>query len=179
MTNRPRAGFTLLELIILLLITAIAAVYSIPTYEQVSERNQLKGVTDIIYQDLQYAKSIAISENVTTYVSFVPGAPWCYSISLSSPCDCSQDRACAATTLKKQFTADPDSNINLSAAQFAGGVTFTAFNPRNGAAQDNNNRIRNGSVRLSTGAWNTGIIISVLGRVRVCANGLWGYAPCP
>jgi prepilin-type N-terminal cleavage/methylation domain-containing protein len=69
----PRSGFTMIELIIVMAIIAIAALVAIPMMSSAASV-QIKSASNIIAGDLEYARSMSISRGQKYSVVFDPGA---------------------------------------------------------------------------------------------------------
>lgn len=72
-TKNDNKGFTLLELIIVIAILAIMAIFSAPAIRSWVPNQQLRSAANELYANLQWAKMNAIKKNETWTVSFDPG----------------------------------------------------------------------------------------------------------
>lgn len=84
----PLAGFTLLELAIVMAVVAILAAIAVPSYQQLLARQQLRAAGEALALDLRHAREEARRSGRPSYVSFGGGPQWCWGISQGQPCDC-------------------------------------------------------------------------------------------
>src|ERR1700731_4176085 len=62
------AGFTLLELMVVITIVAILMALGVPSYRYVTNSNRMSGEVNALLGDLQFARSEAIKEGATVTV---------------------------------------------------------------------------------------------------------------
>lgn len=67
--NRPAGGFTLIEIIAVVVILAIAALIAVPAFSGASEM-QVKSAADKLAADIEYAKSMSVTTQKTHRVTF-------------------------------------------------------------------------------------------------------------
>lgn len=179
-------GLTLIELLVILAILAIALTIGVPSLQTLLERGTLRAAAQALAIDLQWTRSEALKRNQPLTVSF-DSEHWCFGISALAECDCrvtdrEDPRAC---TLGDGHAAPArlltTSRADYPSVRLATTLPATQFDPRRGTA-------RNGTIRLSTGHASAGrsqslhVILSRLGRVRVCtpaeAPAIAGYPSC-
>jgi len=173
-------GYSFIEVIIILGIIGIIASIAISSYSNSISTTHLKNTANQIYSDLKLAKSEALKQNKTIFVSFSGNnTNWCYGVNEDSPCNCNEKNSCQLYDVEKVVSSDELNNIQLQKAKFAGGGTSTAFDPNRGFAIGNG--VRNGSIWLKANNDNqVAIIINRMGRVRYCSPQLAGYSKsCP
>ena len=175
-------GVTLIELMIVISITAILAMIGIPAFQGVIDRNRLKAATDTLQGDLQFAKSEAIKRNTPVRVNFTFSngdatngyATWCYGMKENADCDCSDDAPlCEVGGIKK---------VVMGSDSYPGTKVVTTAN----FSFDNvRGTVNAGSVTLiSAQSKRTKVVVSGMGGIRSCsaAGGteVWGYSTsCP
>jgi prepilin-type N-terminal cleavage/methylation domain-containing protein len=72
------AGFTLLELLVVLAIIGLMASLTLPHLRGFSKSNSMSSATRQLLDDLAYARQRAVANRSTVYMVFVPPAPWNY-----------------------------------------------------------------------------------------------------
>jgi len=178
--TQRNAGFTLLESLIVLSIFITLAAIASSAYHNFISNQRLETAANQIYADLKLARSEAIKQNKTLFVSFVSGATqWCYGINENTTCDCTENGACLVKGVERNTSASEFEGIQLQSANFAGGGSSTAFGHKRGFAVGNG--VKNGTIWLKArnGA-QVAIIISRVGRIRFCSIDLTGYPKnCP
>jgi type IV fimbrial biogenesis protein FimT len=91
---RRFAGFTLIELMIVLAVLVIIITLAAPSFNDALERRRLAGAGDEIFNAVNYARSEAIMRNTDVLIRFtrVGEGQWCYGIDddllSSSACNC-------------------------------------------------------------------------------------------
>lgn len=95
-----QSGFTLMELMIVVVIVGILLAIALPSFSDSIDRNRLRAITNTLYGDLQFAKSEAIKRNQPMTVDFTVtnATTWCYGLKLGSgaTCDCTVTNVAAA-----------------------------------------------------------------------------------
>ncbi|WP_462320975.1 GspH/FimT family pseudopilin [Halochromatium sp.] len=153
-----RAGFTLLELLVIVSIMSILAVVAVPAFIDLHDRYRLKGVVDTLYADLQFARSEAVRRNDDVFVGFAAGANWCYGLDSLSDCACDSAGDCDIKTV----SAAAYPSVTLSSITFSGDTT--SFKPRLGTVS------AGGTLVLESAEGKQArVVVSPLGRVRRCS----------
>ena len=163
MQNRTREiGFTLLELMIIVAILGILIALAAPSFTSLLERRKIIAAAEAIQSDLRWARSEAIKRNTDVTVSFTPGAGgiWKYVIT---------------PAIKTVDSATIPEFGNVALAENFGGDHATGFDHTRGTSNDN------GTVALTSSAGKVCIVLSTLGRVRICSKvgNIGGYKSCP
>lgn len=175
-------GFTLLELLITILITAVLAGLAVPSFRDQVERRRLIRVSEAVYTDLQFARTEAIKRHTGLFIIFDP-MTWCYGINGTNSCDCqlTDPNAAAACILRSNDTpvlkttsgsSFPSTTVN--AITFSG--NRIGFDGIRGIATGGG-----GSITFTTSrGFTLRIIVSTLGRVRICSpdDSVYGYPAC-
>lgn len=176
MGGSSTAGFTLVELMVVVAIVAIIAAIAVPSFNDFVAKNRVKGAAEEIYGLILQAKSEAPIRDTNISVNIDSGAdPWCVGFSTVAGCDCDADDECvvpvAGTDVLQVVNGTEYENVTI-AETFNTGTTFRL--PRNTASQA-------GTISVTSGAWQLNVIVSTQGRIRVCnpnANTMPGYDAC-
>ncbi|MDH5326194.1 MAG: GspH/FimT family pseudopilin [Gammaproteobacteria bacterium] len=188
-------GFTLVEMIMVMLVSAILVTKSIPAINNYFEKNYLKGAAEILHSRLQQARSESIKRFAPVFVNIsAPGGDaWSYGLSDSSNCDSAQNLGagndCTLNvsgtpvlhTEKNQSPNSQFSNINLAA--YTDLSMSTPANPLEIRFDPVRGTSTGGLLRLtSSSGWAIHATISVLGKVELCSptgsSHVSGYSPC-
>jgi len=176
---RGQKALTLIEVMISIALLGILLGIAVPSYQQMIVRNRLKGATESLYADLQFARSEAIKRNQEMFVSFATAAPWCYGIDDTAACNCKTANDCQVAGQTRVITGADYGGTNMSGAAFAGGGSSTVFNPQLGTAQTATLAPRNGTITLlSPDGDSTQVRVSLAGRINICSDDLWSYEGC-
>jgi type IV fimbrial biogenesis protein FimT len=159
-------GVTLIELMIVIVITAVLMAIGIPAFRDTIDRNRLKAVTDTLYGDFQFSKSEAIKRNQTILVDFTTsggGATWCYGLkAAAASCDCTETNASAANACVIDNVLKVVKSTDYKGVTMTPSADFTFDNVRG--------TVNAGNVTLnSTYSKQTRVILSGLGRIRLCS----------
>lgn len=123
---RRTRGFTLIELVIVLGITAILVAAGLPSYADLSARHRLAMASQRLALELQQARQDAVQLNRPVYVGFRTGPQWCYAVSYEPGCDCAGALP-AACALRR---GDGQSFVGVGLEQ----AQTLSFDPRLGQA---------------------------------------------
>jgi prepilin-type N-terminal cleavage/methylation domain-containing protein len=91
---RQVSGFTLLELVIVMVIVVIGVALAVPTFRSVTEKRQLTNAAESITSFMNFAQSAAVKYNQDVIVNMRRTAHnnWCIGATLgATACDCSED----------------------------------------------------------------------------------------
>jgi prepilin-type N-terminal cleavage/methylation domain-containing protein len=166
-------GVTVIELITVLAILTIIAAAATPSFEAVVDRYQLRGAANALYSDLLLARMEAIRRGAPVSVSFAtdpPSGDWCHALSSNGPCNCLDPGACVLTDSPPRAAYRRDFKRVALSTNFSPARTAT-FHPARGTANA-------GTTRLATAVGSVDVVVSSLGRVRMCSLQLDDYPPC-
>ena len=174
-------GLTLLGLLCTVALTALLLTQAVPSFQGLRARQALRAVAENSYADLQHARHLAIARNDTVWVSVhaFSAHDWCYGLSVGGGCDCAAPAgaagACAVDGRRFVVGAADHPGVRLESPVPSGPARLSAFSPARGLSQ---------AARLEYGVAGAGrvrVLISSLGRVRLCApepEGNRYYRPC-
>lgn len=156
--NKPlRAGFTLIELMIVLAVMAVLLLVVAPSFREMLEVQRVKGVSDAFITDVQFARSEAASRQERVGISFKPGTATlsCYIVHTCGSftdfnCKCNCAAAAGSRCPDPSVVNDPpreirtvqfpaDSQVRLTPTlangnpPTAAGITHLNFDPATGA----------------------------------------------
>jgi type IV fimbrial biogenesis protein FimT len=174
-----RAGFTTIELMIVLTIAAVLIAFAAPSFADFLSKRRVDGVMAELVTDLHYARSEAVSRNAPVRITF---GPRCYVIHLASASSAECDASTAAPTKTIAPTAAEIKTVQLQAGRPLAIDTgtspfFIEFDPVRGTvANSAGTGPASVAVRSTTGtAWLLRAVLTAMGRVDTCSPGGAGH----
>ena len=168
-----QSGFTLIEMMVVIVIISIIASVAIPSFSSFFDRYRLRGAADALFGDLQAARMEAIRNNSTVYVNFATGANWCYGMKLGSSCDCTKPASDADYCSLKLVNAQTNTGVTMASNAFTADPTI---DPLQGLVSPA------GIVTFqSTAGTQAQVGLSLLGMVSICTpsgSNSAGYSSC-
>lgn len=175
--KRCTRGFSLVELIVVLVVLSTLAAIAFPAVRQWIPGYRLKSATQDMYANFQRAKLMAVQRNQNTVVAFgenINGTVYDYSVFVDSNSNCEYDVG-EEVILSQDLIMYKD--VNFDATQGGGdGLTFTsndngspaiAFQP-NGIPTSNGGGFATGTVFLvNTLGRESSVTVNVAGSVSI------------
>jgi type IV fimbrial biogenesis protein FimT len=173
--NTSQRGWTLVEGLISLSVTAIALGAAVPGFDAARERRHLDGAAAQLETDLQLARSLAVLHNRTVRVGFrTDSSGSCYVVHSSGPgactCDASGTATCTggAEALRSMAYG---SNLPITLTSNAASM---AFEHVRGTVTPTS------TVRITGQGRAVHVVTNIMGRVRTCSptSAVPGYPAC-
>lgn len=176
---RPQCGFSLIELAVVLIITAILAGLGVPAFFDVIDRSRIKSATETVYANLQYAKSEAIKRNARIQVVFATAAdPWRYYLTQNIPCNFAQVNPAAS-----DFCGIDGVRRVVDGSEYKDIVLTSTANP---IFDHMRGLVTNPGTVTLTSPRNkeTRVRTTLIGNISLCSPSdasktVWGYPACP
>ena len=179
-------GFTLLELMIVLLISAIGIALAVPSYESLMQRRETTAKAESLAAFLAYAQSVAVKRNrgISVQLSYTDANNWCLGVDESlTGCNCTGlDAAdlCTVEGVTKTIDSSTQTRSNMSA--YAADTVF-AFDPIRGTMIADDLAVDHDfTIQSDNGDFELQVVISATGRIRVCnsdnSKAVGGVKPC-
>lgn len=163
------SGMSLIEVMIVVVIIAIAAALTFPMMVNYTERNRLKQSAEDFYNDVVRARTEALKTKSTVIMSLQTGSGWCYGLTTDSGgCNCNVTGNCSLGEIQSSKYQG-----SVTALSATGIVSSLQFEGDRGVATPT------GSVNFTS---SSGDVISVeineMGAPVVCSSDIGGYDPC-
>lgn len=183
MNRGASKGFTLIEMMVVLIIVTVVLTIGLPAYHGFGARNALKAAAEGVASSLHYARSESIlrgeGSEVTVVFDTDGGDDWCYGMTTATTCDCAvidptASDACIVQHSGEDILRVVDSDkfsgkVNLTTVTLPSNlVSFTAVRGLGDA----------GTVSLVANGQQIDVAVSAVGRIRVCSDGSLGYPSC-
>jgi prepilin-type N-terminal cleavage/methylation domain-containing protein len=122
MRNLAQRGFTIIEMMTVMVIAGVLLVIALPAFNDMLARRRLEGQANELVTDLAYAKSEAVQRNRNVMLRTDPAGTSCYTIAAwttgTGDCNCTATPRC---------TGGP---IELKTVTLTNGVTISNANTR-------------------------------------------------
>ena len=172
--TRREQGFSLVETLIVLAITAVTAGSVTPSFQRAHEKRRVESAAAQLETELQYARSLAVARNQSVRFSFqVSGENSCYVIHTGAAGACQ----CASGTTVCTGQAEAIRTHTFDAAGKLRATSSSAsflFDPTRGTVTPTSTIELRGhdadALRL---------VVNITGRIRACSpTGMSGYRAC-
>jgi len=162
----PQRGFTLVEAVIVLAVTAILLALALPSWGSFTTRARLLSASEALVHDLGLARQEAAQRGVPLYLLPQAGTAWCWAISAQAGCDCRQP---AASCALRVVDATEHRGVELLAAH------TMRFDPADGRSDGGL-----AAAWRASSAYAAQVHVHPFGRARLCSSGaaLRGVPAC-
>jgi len=158
-----RAGFTMVEILVVLAIGAILAAIAIGGLNTIIPRSQTKSAAQQLHADLQKAKMASVKNNRASLITFSE-ASGSDSGSITACFDDDDDDTCnSGETIIARIDMNDYKHAELKSASFSSGPDHFEFNPRGMPTGQGNFEIN----CKSDASYSLKVILSWTGRIRV------------
>ena len=162
-------GFTLIELVIVMVIVAIGVALAAPSYQDIIERRHTTAKAESLAAFMAYARSEAVKRNKQVSVSVVRTSAneWCIGITdLTTACNCKTDATqCVVNGVEKTLTSATQTRSNMLTAP--ADTTFV-FDPVRGTKITADLSDHTYVLQSDNGNWEINVVVGATGRVRLC-----------
>ena len=200
-------GFTIIELMIVIVIVAIGVALAIPSFRDLIERKAVGGAAEAAYEQLQIARSHALKRSKAILVDFYPGVDstdtnWAVGITdKMAGCDAEDTSGSDLCTIdydNDAGTTDPivmrimgSNHKNITMSQVTGFADPAVFSGACDTASPTNEQAcfdfvrglaRTGEYNFASSKYTLQVQVNQLGHVKVCVPGsvpkVVGYDDC-
>lgn len=161
-------GVTIMEVMVVMAILAIAAGLTIPLFVNHTERNRLKQSAEDFYNDVMRARAEALKSNADVTISIQTGAGWCYGLTTNASCNCDIPGDCALGQTRS--TKYSGSVATLTAVGITSAISFES---------DRGIATPPGTVTFTSDSGEAITVeVNAMGAAQVCSSDIGGYEPC-
>jgi type IV fimbrial biogenesis protein FimT len=159
LAHNNERGFTMIELLVVVLIAGILLVLALPAFNDMLERRRIEGQANELAIDLAYAKSEAVQRNRNVILQTDPGGATCYTIAVmpdppAGTCDCTASPRCSGGPMELK-------TVVLSSGATVTTNTLFTFEPVRGALTP----ATAASAAVAMGARSYTVLVTAYGRV--------------
>lgn len=171
-------GFTFLEILATLAVASVILSVGVPAMGQMLAKHRLEAAATELRLNLLQARSQAIAQDRTIYVSFAStGNQWSYALGDSNACTPDAIKDCTVNGISSVFSGAAWRNVHMSMGGTSTNIAKSiSFDPRRGMASTAD------TITLSVAdAGSIQVTISPIGHVNACApatGGITGYRAC-
>jgi type IV fimbrial biogenesis protein FimT len=166
-------GLTMVELLIVIAVLAIAASLAAPSFTDFLAKRRVESIASELITDLQFARSEAVARNAAVRVTLVSGS--CYVIHLETAAASCTDN----TNSIKTVQLEPGARAAFSAVD---SLQWLQFDPVRGTATFQPSTITTGAfdVKSSDNTWQVRVRMTAVGGISTCSpnNSIAGYKSC-
>ena len=174
-------GLTLIELVVTVLVAGILIAIAIPSFNQMFQKNRLKGAAERLAAETQLARAEALARREPITVSVTAGTNWCLGLDEGvAGCDCSVDDASDATACTLDGVLRVSRVADFEGVQVQGNDVDATFEPVRGMPTA---AVGDWPIVFESAAGQeVGVRLTVLGSVHLCSpagsGNIWDYPAC-
>lgn len=174
------SGFTILEVMAVVAIIGVLLALVTPSIRSMTDKQQLRGACEAIYQSLALPRSSAVSLNKDVTFNFRSsnsGATWCVGLSDSGTCNCVTPSTCMVNGIQRaisssDFGGDGGARSTVKVTNIASNKSFS-FNARD--ASPNPIPTAGDDLWVRSSKWACAIRLEPLGQVKYLGTGTGQY----
>lgn len=160
--GRAVAGFTLLELLIVVAVGATVLAWGIPSWRGFLEKDRLRNAAEVTAGALNNARMEAIKRNQTVYVNFVKNSSgWGFGVATNSGCDYTDNPSDSHYCNIQRVNGDNFPGVAIDASYQAG------FDPVRGTLDSASSP--NTLTFSSSAGYEVDVSVNVIGSVDICS----------
>lgn len=166
-------GLSFVELVMAIGIVGLIAALGLPNIQHFQMTLTHHAAVHDIENLLQLARHRAINANQVINIQFKQ-SPWCMGVTDNSACDCHLPESCTLNGTEFVLDGRDYAPVTLTKSTFSDPFS-TQFSASLGTAFG-----QNGSLTVSSSAGDVKVIVSSLGRTRICAQtgAIWSLEKC-
>ncbi len=168
-------GFGLIEVLVSIMLLALIIGIAIPSYRDFINQKRLQSAVEDLYNLIRVARSESLNQQTTVFLSFTPGANWCYGLNNTAACDCTVANSCRINIIETvvRSTDYPGQATTLAVNGFSGGGAPSII------FQGNLGDIAlGGTAVFSLLDFSVTITVNTKGLVTICSDNVKGYSLC-
>jgi type IV fimbrial biogenesis protein FimT len=181
-------GFTILELVIVMMISAIGVALAVPTYQDVMQRRETTAQAEGLVAFMSFAQSEAIKYNklISVHLAYTGAKNWCIGANEgNAPCDCKVTNTaaanfCSLNDVAKIMRSSEKTRSGMATASTDRTLVFDSV--RGTMIATDLGTDHNVTLESGNGNWSLTIDIEATGRFRICnpapAQAVPGYPSC-
>ena len=171
-------GFTVIELLVAVAVTAVIMALALPSYRSVLEKRQVTSTAEQLSAFLSSAKVLAVEHNQFVAVKYQStGGSWCFGMRAddtpAATCDCAETdvtaaNACAVDNALRVLQASDLNYPQVLSNATIGDDGTLVFDPIRGLTRDA--EVATLELLSDDSRYALNVEISVTGRVKICSN---------
>jgi len=185
-TNR---GFTLIELMIVVVIVAIGVSLAVPSYTDAMQRREITAQAEnlVAFVSIAQSEAVKVNELISVHLTYADEDNWCIGANEgSAPCDCNEINAdaenfCSLGGVAKILRSSAQTKSSMTAAS---DDRTLVFDPVRGTMAVADLGTQHGlTLESDNGRWSLQVDVGATGRTRICNpdsdKAIPGYQSCP